>query len=193
MIINIMTNSEKTIFEGISNKGTKYIIRYPIIEDLTEMHRFINEISREKTYVRFQGEEITLEEEKDFLTGELTKIEKRLSVQLAVFIGNKLIGVSGIDMQDKTSKHVGVFGIMLGKEYRNEGIGKILMQKVLEEAEKEIPTLKIITLSCHGDNVKAETMYEKFGFKVYGNLPGGIVRGAKYVDHIYMYKIIASI
>jgi len=35
-------------------------------------------------------------------------------------------------------------------------------------------------------------MYEKFGFKKYGCLPGGVLHKGKYVDHLYMYKKLTN-
>jgi RimJ/RimL family protein N-acetyltransferase len=101
-----------------------------------------------------------------------------------------LIGIAGIDMKDKTESHEGVFGISLAKDYRGEGIGKILMRLVLEEAESNLPPLRIITLGVFSNNSLAMEMYKKFGFKEYGRLPKGVLHRGEYVDHVYMYKSI---
>ncbi len=42
-----------------------------------------------------------------------------------------------------------------------------------EEAEKNIPQLKIVTLGVFASNLLAKQIYEKFGFKEYGRLPRG--------------------
>lgn len=64
------------------------------------------------------------------------------------------------------------------------------MKLTLKEADKNLPKLRIITLGVFSDNALAQKMYEKFGFKEYGRLPKGVLHKNKYVDHIYMYKII---
>lgn len=178
----------KIVFEGKTKKGTSIVIRYPNQEDAQEMCDYINTLSLEQTFIAFQGEQNTLESETKYLNELLEKIEKRKAVLLLVFCDGKLIGNSGIDLRDKAMSHEGVFGISIAKDFRGEGIGKILMTHVLEEAEKNLPELKIITLGVFSDNDLAYEMYEKFGFKEFGRLPKGIKHKKEYVDHIYMYK-----
>lgn len=178
----------KIVFEGLSKKGNKIIICYPTKDYAQIFCDYINELSKEKTFVRFQGEQVSLRDEAKYLNSQLKRISKKQTVELLVFCNDQLIGISSIDMEDKTESHEGVFGISIAKEYRGEGIGKKFMQLVLEEAEKNIPQLRIITLGVFEDNLLAKSMYEKFGFKEYGRLPKGSLHKGKYVDHIYMYK-----
>lgn len=180
----------KVVFEGLSNKGNKIIIRYPSKDDAQVMRDYINILSKEQTFIRFQGEKVSLGHERKYLNGQIKRIIKKQTVELLVFCNNMLIGVSAIDMRDKTESHEGVFGISLAKEYRGEGIGKKFMQLVLEEAEKNMPQLRIVTLGVFGNNPLAKSMYGKFGFKEYGRLPKGILYKGEYSDHIYMYKNI---
>ena len=178
----------KVVFEGKSDKGVDIIIRYPIKDDAKTMYEYINTLSTERTFIRFQGEQVSLEHETKFLNSQLERIAKEESVQLHVLSGNKIIGISEIDMKDKVERHVGALGISIAKEYRGQGIGSLLMKLVIEEAIKNIPQLRIITLGVFSNNSLAKDMYKKFGFVEYGNLPSGVKLGDKYVGHIYMYK-----
>ena len=178
----------RIVFEGLSKKGNKIVICYPTKDDAQIFCDYINALSQEKTFVRFQGETISLKDEIKYLNTQLERIAKKQTVELLVFYNNRLIGISSIDMKDKTESHEGVFGVSIAKKYRGEGIGKKFMQFVLEEAEKNIPQLRIITLGVFGNNSRAKSIYEKFGFKEYGRLPQGSLHKEKYVDHIYMYK-----
>jgi RimJ/RimL family protein N-acetyltransferase len=178
----------KIVFEGLSKKGNKIIIGYLTKDDARVCCDYINALSKEKTFIRFQGEQTSLEEEIKYVNIQLEKIAKSQAVTLLAFCDNKLIGHSSIDMKDRTESHEGLFGISIAKEYRGEGIGKKFMEMVLKEAEKYIPQLRVITLGVFGDNPLAKNMYEKFGFKEYGRLPNGSLHKEKYIDHIYMYK-----
>ena len=180
----------KVVWEGLSKKGNKIVICYPTKDDAQIFCDYINALSKEKTFVRFQGEEVSLKNETKYLNTQLEKIAKKQSVELLVFCNNKLIGISSIDMKDKTESHEGVFGISIAKEYRGEGIGKKFMQLVLEEAEKNMPQLRIVTMGVFGNNILAKSIYEEFGFSEYGRLTKGSLHKGKYVDHIYMYKNI---
>ncbi len=175
----------KIVFEG---KG--FIIRYPQADDAQEMCNYINALSKEQTYVRFQGEEVALENETKYLESQLKKISKNRSVELFVVSNNKIIGIAAIDLKDKTESHEGVLGISISKEFRGEGLGKTLMRLIIEEAEKNLPELRIISLGVFGDNTLAQQMYKKFGFNEYGRLPEGSKHKDKFVDHIYMFKKI---
>lgn len=180
----------KIVYKGKTKKGKDIIIRYPVKTDLKEMWRYINKLSKEKTFVRYQGEEITLKEEKKFVKDTLKKIREKKALQLLVFYQNHLIGISGTEMYDRVVKHIGLFGISVEKEYRSEGIGKQLMTCVIEEAKKHLPDLRIITLSHFAINSIARKMYNDFGFKEYGKLPEGLFYRENYIDYIFMYKNI---
>ena len=179
---------QNIVYAGKTSKEREIIIRYPTLSDAPEMWRYINELSQEKTFVRFQGEEISLEYETKFLNGGLEKIKNKRAVQLLVFSSNTLIGISAIDLKDKSESHEGVFGLSVAKDFRGEGIGKLLMKLTIDEAVNKLSDLRIITLGVFGDNDLAYTLYEKLGFKEFGRLPGGSKHRDKYVDHIYMYK-----
>ena len=84
---------QNIVYAGKTSKEREIIIRYPTLSDAPEMWRYINELSQEKTFVRFQGEEISLEYETKFLNGELEKIKNKRAVQLLVFSYNTLIGI----------------------------------------------------------------------------------------------------
>ncbi len=178
----------KVVFEGKTGKGNDIIIRYPTAGDAQAMLDYINTLSLEQTFIAFQGEQNTLESETKYLMQQLEKIENGRSVLLLVFCSGKLVGNSGIDLKEKAVSHEGVFGISIAKEFRGEGIGKILMTKVLEEAQRRLSNLKIVTLGVFGDNYLAYSMYKKFGFEEFGRLHGGIKHKDTYVDHIHMYK-----
>lgn len=180
----------KIVFKGNSKNGEEIIIRYPIKEDAQLMWEYINTLSKEKTYIRLQGEEVSLEEEEKYLNSQLDKINKNLAVLLLVIVKGKVIGISGIEMKNRIEKHVGGFGISIAKEFRGEGIGSNLIQLVLDEAEKNIPQLETVTLGVFSNNDWAKKMYEKFGFVEYGSLHNGIKLENGYADHVYMYKVI---
>lgn len=178
----------KIVYQGKTKTGKEIVIRYPDVNDVIEMTRYINELSKEKTFITFQGEEITFEAEKKYVGGFLKKIKEKKAIKLLVIHNSKIIGISEVSMGERTAKHIGIFGITIAKEFRNEGIGRLLMEKVFEQAEKEMPSLKIVILEVFAKNSIAKRVYERFGFIEYGKLPNGITRGGKFEDAILMYK-----
>lgn len=179
---------EKIVFKGKTKNGIPYIIRYPGKNDAHLMHAYINSLSKEKTYILFQGEEISLKNETRYLKDKLKKTKNKKCVQLCVFCKNKIVGIADIDLKDRVQGHQGVLGISLQKEFRGEGIGKKLMSLIIEEAVKNLPELKIIILAVFDNNLLAIEMYKKFGFQEYGKLPKGIKHNSQYVDEVFMFK-----
>lgn len=178
----------KIVFQGKTKKGNQILIRYLVKDDVEMIRDYMNTLSKEQTFIRFQGEQILLEEEKKYVTSQLEKIVNNQVVKLLAFCKNKLIGICDIVMCDKVENHIGSIGLTIAKDYRNEGVGKLLMRLVLDEAEKNIPQLKIAKLSVFANNPIAKALYEKMGFIEYGKLPKGIKHKNEYVDEIMLYK-----
>lgn len=172
----------------VSKTGTEITLRYPTLDDAAILMEYINLISQERTYITYQGEHVTLEEETAYVKKLLDSFANHTGVYLLALAGDKLIGSAGIDMGVRTEKHIGLFGISLHKDYREQGIGTVLMDTVIEEALATIPQLEILTLSVFGHNGRACHLYEKLGFTRYGLLPNGVKLEDGYADHVYMYK-----
>ncbi len=168
----------------------RLIIRYPRKGDVGAMLQYINTLSSEQTFVRFQGEKLTIAQESKYLNGLIEKIENNKAVQMLAFLDKDLVGVADIEMGDKVEKHIGALGISIAKEFRGKGIGKMLMETILREAIQHLPQLRIITLEVFANNPLALSLYRKFGFTEYGRLPQGITHKGKLIDRIHMYKAV---
>lgn len=179
------------VFQGTQN-GIDLVIRHVRRDDVERLMDFINMISKEQTFILFQGEQMNLEEESRYVEGFIQKVNHNQAVKLLVFHNDEFIGLADVILKEKAESHIGVFGIMLKKEWRGKGIGSFLMKKTLEEAEKNIPALRIIILGVFSNNPVAKSMYEKRGFIEYGLLPKGLQHKGVLVDHIYMYKFANS-
>lgn len=189
--MNTLTmHSEKCVFTGQTKTGKEILIRYPSVMDVADMWSYINTISNERTFVRFQGEVISAEDEKKYLLSQLDKIAKRQSILLLGFHEQKLIAMASIEMQSRTNQHIGALHISVAKKFRGEGIGSLLMQSAMDEAVKRMPTLEIITFCVFSNNTVGRKMYHNFGFIEYGLLPNGVKLEDGYADRILMYKLI---
>ena len=181
----------EVVYKGKSKKGKPFFIRYFKLGDESLLTEYINTLSKEETYISFQGEQLTVASEEKYVTSQVKKIQEQKTVDLLAFCGEDLIGVSDVHMQErKSNSHEGVFGISIAKGYRDEGIGSILLDLTISEAEKNLKGLKIITLGVFENNPQAIKMYEKRGFKVSGKIPKGLLHRGEYVDHLFMYKFV---
>jgi len=178
----------KIVYQGKTKTGKEITIRYPEVGDLEQLLKYINTLSDERTFIRYQGEHETLESEKKYLKKKLDEIKNKKTVHLLVVHNGKIVGASDINMRDKTEKHIGLFGIAMAKDFRGEGIGKLLMDLVLKEAKKELEGFKIAVLEVYSTNNIATKLYSKMGFIEYGILPNGVSRNNTFEDAILMYK-----
>jgi ribosomal protein S18 acetylase RimI-like enzyme len=172
--------------------GVDILVRHAQRDDVERLLSFINILSKEQTFITLQGKQLTLENESRYLEDYLHKVENHTAVKLLVIHEDHLIGVADIITNGKIESHIGVLHIAISKEWRNKGIGKMLIEKSINEASKNITGLQIITLGVFENNSAARKLYEKLGFKEYGLLPKGIQYKGELVDHVYMYKTLFS-
>lgn len=186
----MLKSAMKVVYQGKTKSGKDILVRYPEMEDLEKLLDYINKLSDERTFITYQGEHENLKSEGKWLKGQLKDIENKKTVYLLVFCGDSLIGSCEINLGDKVEKHIGVLGITIAKDFRGDGLGKILMDLIFTESKKELSALIIVTLEVYSTNEIARNLYKKVGFVEYGILPQGISRNGKFEDQVLMYKNI---
>lgn len=77
--------------------------------------------------------------------------------------------------------------IIVDQSYRNQGIGKQLLDYAWDLVTKHVPNLFLI---CSTDNIKAQQFYKSQGFKEVGILDGLVVPGH---DEILFWKSAGSL
>jgi len=159
-------------------------------KDVEALLSYVNKLSREKTFVLLQGEQLTLKEEKEFVQKLTKDMRGRKAVCLVIETDKKIIGISQINLKPRANSHVGQMGISVDAQFRDQGLGKLLLNTIIDQGIKNIPELKIIDLSCFVVNEKALHMYKSVGFMEYGRLPGGIKYKGNYINEIFMYKVV---
>lgn len=179
---------KSAIVARTSTSMGEVIIRYPQTEDVHDLLTFINTISLEQTYIHFQGEQLTLEQETSWLADRLSAISRGDAVLLGAFHEEQVIGTTGVERKRQAESHIGVFGISILQPYRGQGIGTAMMNAIFQETRQTMPGIQIIELSVFGNNEGARNLYQKQGFIEHGNLPGGIRHRDQYVDHILMHR-----
>ncbi len=171
-----------------TKSGKKIILRYPNANDAPLLLEYINTLSAEQTFIRFQGEQLSLDEEIKYLNDFIRKIHQKTAIKILAFHENLLVGIADIVLEDKVSSHVGVFGLTVAQAFRNDRIGSLLAKTAINEAIKLLNGLEIITLGVFSNNPIAYSLYQKMGFIEYGRLPRGVKYKGTFVDHIFMYK-----
>lgn len=175
-----------------TKSGKTCTLRWARQDDVHQLMDFINELAEEDTYIIFSpGDNMSLEAETEFLKVNLAKdAEKRGSFVVAETDG-KIIGTTDIRLDEhgrKRSEHVAIFGISILSDYRGEGIGKELMTIALDHAQNFLEGIRLVKLQAFSENEPAIKLYEKFGFRTIGEIPGAYLFKGKYSDEVTMIK-----
>lgn len=89
-------------------------------------------------------------------------LEEHLAHKRIILVDSKKVGVYAVHITENGDLFINEISIL--KEYQNKGIGrKILEEQLKENRQKGIRTI----LQVFKDN-PAKSLYEKLGFKVYG-------------------------
>ena len=170
--------------------GREVILRNAEESDAAALIDYLKITTSETPYLIREPEEVTLtiEQEKSFIK-RVKDAEKDLL--LIALIDGKHIGncsLMGIGAYKRYAHRCGI-AIALYQEYCGCGIGKIMMQIILDEAKKlgyEQAELEVIS-----DNKCAIALYENLGFRKYGSFPNNMrYSDGTYADADWMMKTL---
>lgn len=104
--------------------------------------------------------------------------------------GNELvIGVAGITVGgNQRKRHMAHLGMMIHKEYQNQGVGTKLLETLIDLADHWLMLIRL-ELTVFVDNERAIHLYKKFGFVEEGIIKKGAIRNGEYVDELMMGRI----
>lgn len=168
--------------------GVEVVLRPPQGNDLEGLLEHINSLVKERAMISVQ-EEKTIEEEAQWLSDILRKIEKKKIVVLVVEVAGKIMGIASVASEEFPQNHIGGFGISLRKEVRKRGIGERLLKKVIKSA-RDILGVKIVMLQVMATNHSAMDIYTKCGFSEAMRIKNGYNHYGQFVDLVIMLLYI---
>ena len=107
---------------------------------------------------------------------------------LGAWRGGRLLGAIGCERDTrKKVHHVGhVIGMMVRREARGQGIGRLLLEALVAEARRA--GLELLTLTVTAGNAMAIALYASNGFTAYGTLARALKIGGRYHDKLHMAR-----
>lgn len=100
-----------------------------------------------------------------------------------------VVGTVGLQVNPIPRKrHCADVGIMVHKEYQGMGIGKRLLETVIDLADNWL-MLKRLELEVFLDNEKAIALYKQMGFETEGIRRKAAIRNGIYADEMLMCRI----
>lgn len=172
----------------IDKTGCEVILRSAEVNDAENLIKYLKITTSETPYLIREPDEVTLslEQEQKFLQRVMDSDRELLLVATidGKHIGNcSLMGIG----EYRRYRHRCSVAIALYQEYCGRGIGKIMLQTVLETASNigyEQAELEVIA-----DNKDAIALYENLGFEKYGFFPNNMkYENGKYADAHWMIK-----
>ena len=162
-----------------------FIIRPVKIEDAV----FINKIRRQdgvrENIMGIISERVTRTE--GFING-LTDNDHMLVAEVEEDGVKIVVGVASLSVNKSNRvRHSGSIGIMVQREYHGMGIGRALMNNLIDIADNWLMLIRI-ELGVFTDNEKAINLYKSLGFEIEGTRKYAIIRNGKYDDDYLMAR-----
>ena len=130
---------EGVIFRRFNSKNSKEVtLRAPKWSNVDDFLKLINSMVEEMAYIN-ADKQYTRESEVEFVASLLSSLERDERISVVAESDGHVIGHVEINPQTGHSRHVGILGIGIIKNYKDIGIGKELMI----EAEIQCKTLEI--------------------------------------------------
>ena len=166
--------------DAYMTRGEKMIIYRRAKEtDAKQIVDFYNYVGGETTFLSFEKDEYPLNVEAQI--NSIRALENnKTNIMLLALDGEEIAGIATINSTHKIKgRHTGEFGIVIAKKYQGKGIGTELMNQLIEWAKNNGITKKI-SLITRADNIKAVSLYMKFGFVV-----EGCIKNQALIDGVY--------
>jgi ribosomal protein S18 acetylase RimI-like enzyme len=124
--------------------------------------------------------------EKDQTTPKEEWLRKLGNMHFAEIDG-KWVGMVGVYQDEKTKvKHIlNIVSVYVTPSYRGQGIGKALLEHVIEQA-KQNPEIKKLSLGVVTTQEPAHELYKSLGFIKGGHLKYAVKVGEQYFDEYLM-------
>ena len=168
----------------------KITIREARKEDSPEIQQFVAALLQEGLDVIFARSEAPSVESMETLVLRLES-EKNSRYFLA-YHDSELVGMLDLHgAQHPQKKHCAGFGMSVAAAFRGKGVGKALVQSMLDFAHgAEI--LRRIELEVFETNFRAIRLYEAMGFNLEGRKQKAVLVDGEYIDVLCMAFLIGN-
>ncbi|MCL2592594.1 MAG: GNAT family N-acetyltransferase [Defluviitaleaceae bacterium] len=100
-----------------------------------------------------------------------------------------IIGSASLNVfPNHRKRHRATIGIFVHKDFHGKGVGKKLMETLLELADNWLMLVRV-ELAVYVENESAIKLYKKFGFEVEGIMKKAIIRNGTHIDEYLMARV----
>ena len=121
----------------------------------------------------------------------LRRFKRETAYIFGAFVAGEIVGLCSLSFQPrkKMEHRADIHQMYVEPFMRNKGIGRALIEKVLEMATSREETEQIY-LTVVDTNAAAKRLYETFGFKTYGVEKRAMKYNGVYYDHVLMVLLM---
>lgn len=160
-------------------KLKKYKLRVPIKNDILDWHKWFQD---EEVYKYLQIGKMSLSDEEKYFIHQNNNLYL-LKLEIIDKETNNHIGTISLEIE-KNGK-VGDLGLVIGdKNYWNKGVATTILKEVIFIA-KNLLNLEKITLFVFIENIAAQKVYEKCGFRKIGKSTKAVLKNDKWYDTLF--------
>lgn len=101
--------------------------------------------------------------------------------------GGQLVGIAGFarNMRLKSRHKAVIWGVYVQPTWRNQGVARAILTKLIERAKKN-PGVEKIILTVASDQTPARRLYLSLGFEIFGKEKHALKVDESYVDEDHM-------
>lgn len=173
-------------FKTTLKDNTPVIIREACVEDAEQLLAMLKQSTATTDNLLISADEIafTVKEEEAWIK---SIIESPKALLLVAVIDGKIIADTDVRIGlYKKTEHLGELGMTIIEEWRNKGLGTILMNALIAWA-KEKTSLEALVLEVFSVNEQGIALYRKCGFEEKARLKNYFkMSNGDYVDRIIM-------
>ncbi|KZE78873.1 hypothetical protein AV926_00975 [Myroides marinus] len=172
-------------FTTTLKNGTQITIRLATINDSATLLALIKEYLDNSEYIPLNAIDFT-KTPRDIANWINQLNTSANSLMLVAEHQGELIGNLDLTGHHRnTMLHTAVLGMGIAMNWRNTGVGTLLLKTALEWAKNS--HLEIISLDVYTENKSGIALYQKLGFKEVGVIPDFIKDNDRYYDNMKMW------
>ena len=169
--------------------GHRVLIRHAVPDDAAGVLNYLRMVGGETINLTFgsEGPGISEEEEREYLS-RVTASDNSLAI-LALVDGRIVGGLTFDGGRRPRLRHVGEFGISVAQAFAGLGIGRALLEYLIDWAEAT-GVVRKINLKVRVDNVPAIRLYERMGWVHEGRTTRDTLIDGVFADCLLMGRTV---
>ena len=165
--------------------GRVVSIRTATPDDAAAVVACLKQVGAESTYLTFGGEGRGLDEvEQRAALAQFQAADNALA--LVALDGERIVASLVFEGGHRTRiRHTGELGISVMQAYAGKGLGRVLLEMLIEWAEGS-GIIRKLDLKVRADNLNAIRLYERLGWKIEGLVTRDLCVDGVFHDALYM-------